>query len=202
MAAVEQYARLKKLNPGTSELLRRNALNHFLNASTDTAFMNGKLTTLREFARTNPAIAGWIEQERIKGEAQLKEFWRVSALHAYTTLVAIHNQNLRKAKRGNPGLRGIHPTITPEAAFIEILDAQAISKAKLTPSRGMHPANIREKIRPVVKDFMARGLFCFDIHTYSNSQAVDMHTRRVNRKFDAEEKLFQSRRRPSERQDF
>ena len=186
MAAVEQKAMQKKLNPGTVESLRCEALNLFLSAATNQAFFDGITDVLHGLAKQKPELSGWIGETWVVGQEKYNQNWRMASRFALHILTQIRDQTTRKGQRGNPGRQGTHHLQSIDAAFLEYIDATAIKTAAgNTPILNINrPEVVRENIRPVVRDFLARGILRYDPTTKSPSEALDVHTRRVLRKFD------------------
>ena len=114
-----------------------------------------------------------------------QEAWRNSARAAVGVLKNIRDQNLRKGKRGNPG-RTFGPHASPEAIILDLLDSEAIAAAsnRVKFSELNDRDAIRSKIRAAVQDFIVRGAYHHDENLRSLKETIDVHTRRVQRKFD------------------
>ncbi|MFN0191844.1 MAG: hypothetical protein ACKVP5_07680 [Aestuariivirga sp.] len=190
MAAVEQYAKEKKLNPGTVEPLRLKSLNLFLSASTLHAFHAGQATALARLRIDRPELNDWVDGVWVEGREAYNERWRAAALNALEILREIRDQNARKGQPGNPGRSGTHAMKSPDAMWKDVLDSHAIAAAanSVGIAERNDPAAIRAKIRAAVIDLISRGEYGYDENELSLAEAVDRHTRRVQLKFDDHEK--------------
>lgn len=187
MAAVEQYAINKKLNPGTIERLRYFALNLFLSASTTHAFFDGITAALADLRKNRPENVDWVDMTWHEAGRSYGVNWRKSASLALSILVEIRDQNSRRGQRGNPGRPGTHPMKSPEAVFLDYIDADILKTAcdNTPPLQRSDRQSIRANIRPLVRNVMAIGLLGYDPQEKDFGSALDTHTRRVQRKFDA-----------------
>ena len=128
MAAVEQYAKGRKLNPGTAEVLRLSAFLCYISDSTVAAHHLGYIDALNALKRAKPDLDEWLNEKFLLLDDKYQEAWRNSARAAVGVLKNIRDQNLRKGKRGNPG-RTFGPHASPEAIILDLLDSEAIAAA-------------------------------------------------------------------------
>ena len=194
MAAVEQYAIWKKLNPGTAEPLRLQALNIYFSAQTAHAYAAGRVKTMELLSEQKPELIPWLSSAWHEAEAKYFEDWRDAAAYALEVLRQIESQNVRKGKRGNPGRGGTHPLRSLDAMLRDFLDEKAIDKATdfVPVIDKKNIQEVRAQITPAVRDFLTRGLYGYDPDTKSLQEAIDQHARRVLRKFDERKSKIES----------
>jgi hypothetical protein len=186
MAAVEQYAIAKKLNPGSTEPLRYRALNLYLSAASEFALYMGQTDILKGLAIQNSQLEDWVSSANEEIGRRGKEVWHRAALHAYLILMDISKQQSRRGKRGRVA-DGDNPTFElRNLVYAEIINSAGNS---VSPSQRNDTTLIRTQIRAHVSDFLARGCLSYN-HGLSTGENIDKHAKNVLRKFDADIERF------------
>ena len=183
MGAVEQYAKLSKLNAGTIETLRYQSLKGFMSAQTEAAFWSGQASVMNRLADERPELIPLLNNFHVERSIQTRNFRKAVAVNSLLVLNEIKGQQQRKGILGR-AKTGSWVTTSPEQNLLNLIDTEILAKCtnSLPAIDKNDPIKIRAGIRPTVADYVARGILQDRGANYKD--CIDTHAKRVARKLD------------------
>ena len=183
MGAVEQYAKLSKLNAGTIESLRYQSLKGFMSAQVEAAFWSGQANVMHKLADERPDLVPLLNNFHVERSIRTRNFRKAVASNSLFVLNEIKGQQERKGISGRAKI-GSWLTTSPEQSLLNLIDSEILAFCtNILPVIDRNdPIKIRAGIRPTVMDYVARGILHDKGANYKD--CTDTHAKRVARKLD------------------
>ncbi len=183
MGAVEQYAKLSKLNAGTIEPLRYQSLKGFMSAQVEAAFWSGQANIMNKLADERPDLVPLLNNFHIERSSRTRNFRKAVASNSLLVLNEIKAQQERKGVPGR-AKNGSWLTTSPEQNLLNLIDSEILATCtnSLPVIDRNDPTKIRAGVRPTVMDYVARGILQDKGANYKD--CIDTHAKRVARKLD------------------
>lgn len=183
MGAVEQYAKLSKLNPGTIESLRYQSLKGYLSAQVEASYWSGQANIMNRLADERPELVPILNDFHVERCIRSRNFRKVVASNSLLVLNEIKGQQERKGVSGRAKISS-WLTTSPQQNLLNMIDSEILATCtnSLPAIDRNDPAKIRAGIRPTVMDYVARGILQDKGANYKD--CIDTHAKRVARKLD------------------
>ena len=181
LAAVEQYAKEKKLKNGTVQDLRFQAFSIYQQALTRTIYENAQIRILELLGSQRPELADWVRNATEEIRIAREEIWQRVVAETAQILRDIQGQQYRKGHKGRLEVFG-GKGIKPAHRLRDLVDAELLKNAvnALPISQQNEISAIRKNTRTLVIDYVIRGLL--QTGAQSQADAVDKHAKRLFRK--------------------
>lgn len=180
-AAVEQYAKKKKLKDGTAQEFRLRSFNVSQAALTRSIHENAQLTILEMLATQKPELAPWVANVIKEIRDACDQNWYQVCAATAQILYDIQAQQFRKDRKGRVDLFGGKGR-KPAHHLRDKIDADLLQDARnaLPITRRNDIDAIRQNVRAFIKDWMIRGIL--PTGNQSQAETLDKHAKRIYRK--------------------